>query len=157
MKPVARVGLLAVSAAIGITLSGCSVSGSVGGSSSGLPSASDGTNLQACASGNCVVQVGPSAQIPLPSSSQVQSLQVQSISDNSVVITGRDIGLSFSGDCSGNCKRSTSGGSFQFTLGPRGQATENNLSVNLVGTDGKSAVLRVAPNSRSGRTTTKRP
>lgn len=148
MKSTVRVGLLAFTAATGFALSGCSSSAQPGQ----LPHASDGTNLQACASGNCVVQVSASAQIPLPASARVTGLQVQSISADSVIIIGRDVGRSFGGSCSGNCHRSTSGGNFQMTLGQRGSATENNLSISMNGTDGKSAVLRIAPNPRS-RTT----
>ena len=148
MRSAARVGMLAVTAAIGVVLGGCTVTGST---SHGLPHASNGTNLQACASGNCEVQVGTSAQIPLPETAFVQGLQVQAISSNSVTVTGRSVGLLHSGPCSGNCSASSSvRGVFQLTLGSQGVGVENNLQVQMLGTDGKSAVLLISPRVRRG-------
>lgn len=143
-KSAARVSMLACTAAIAVVLSGCASSGTQ--SSQGLPNASDGTNLQACASGNCEVRVGPSTQIPLPSSMLVEALQVQSIGSNSVTVTGRSTDNFLSPRCSRNCRSSSSNGSFQFTFSARGEGSVNKLDVTMVGTDGKSAVLRIAPN-----------
>lgn len=148
MKSAARVSLLAATVAVGLVLGGCSSSGT-SSQSSGLPSASDGTNLQACASGNCVVQVGPSAQIPLPDTMRVDGLQVQSIGPSSVTLTGHYTGSSVGPRCSRNCRSSSTNGSFQFILDPRGEGSVNKLDVTLVGTDGKFAVLRITPNVRS--------
>jgi hypothetical protein len=146
MKSAVGVSLFAVTAVIGLLLGGCSSSGS--SSSGGLPSASDGTNLQACASGTCVVQVGPSAQIPLPSTYRVESLQVQSIAPDSVTLTGRK-SFNTSPNCRRNCRSSSSNGDFQFTFSTRGEGTVDKLDVTLVGTDGKQAVLRIVRNARS--------
>lgn len=145
MKSAARVSMFAVTAVIAVVLGGCTSSSS--SSSGGLPTASDGTNLQVCASGTCVVQVGPSAQIPLPSTYRVDGLQVQSISGNSVTISGHKTGNP-TPSCRLNCRSSGSSSDFQFTLTPRGEGTIDKLDVTLNGTDGKLAVLRIVANTR---------
>jgi hypothetical protein len=148
MKSSARLRVLAVTAAIGVVLGGCSSSSS--SSSGGLPKASDGTNLQACADGTCTVLVGSSAQIPLPSTYRVTGLQVQSITSHSVVLRGRDTDPTAGPNCRKNCRASSDKGNWTFTLSsPRGEGAIDKLDVTLAGTDGTNAVLLITPNVRS--------
>lgn len=110
----------------------------------GLPEAADGADVEACADGECEVRVGASARIPIPPSSEVGSLVVQSIADEKVTFTGRVLGNRQSGGCTGkSCSGSGSHGQFTLILGPDSTGRENNLTITLVAVDATSAVVQL--------------
>lgn len=115
------------------------------GACGGMPDASDGANLSACADGHCEVRVGAGASIPVPSDFMVSSVSVESLDADTVTITGSDIGSSSSGGCYGGCDGSSDNGAFRYVLQEGGTGVENGLRITLEGVDGTHAVVRVAP------------
>jgi hypothetical protein len=108
-----------------------------------LPTAADGTNLQACSRGHCEVRVGPAARIPVPPSMLVASLRVRSVRAGKVTLLGRIIGNNSSGNCYVNCNESSSGNRFRLTLGVGATGTQNHLSITVRTISGQLAVLRI--------------
>ncbi|MTE13899.1 hypothetical protein [Nocardia aurantiaca] len=95
--------------------------------SSGLPSAADGTNLDACANGNCEIQVDGPTTIPVPGYSRISNVQIKQISPGSVTATTTVFGLPVSG-----------------STGVGGTIFLNGLTVKIVAVQGSSAVLRLS-------------
>lgn len=115
------------------------------------PTAKDGTNLQACSSGYCEVQVRAQDKIPLKPGLGINSLQVESILEGTITFlsTFRN---SISGSCSGaeRCSSESSVGSGRMGTG-RHQAsagatlTLNQLRIDVVAVTGEFAIIRLAP------------
>ncbi|MGK5552997.1 hypothetical protein ACSNOI_15395 [Actinomadura kijaniata] len=150
-----RRGLVVV-AALALALAGCGSTddGPSAGpsapkaspSASAPPKAADGTDLKACADGQCEVQVNASADLPVPRGFQVASVRVQSVGPDTVTLVGRPLGNRSGGFCTGvKCSSSSAGGKFTLTLGPASTGSQNGLKVTVVAVGGGSAVLRLAP------------
>jgi hypothetical protein len=108
------------------------------------PGPADGTNLAKCASGNCEVSVRAGDMIPVPASTQVQSIRVASIDQEVVTITGRDLGHEHSVICLTFCTVSAGSDEFKIELRRAGEAYENRLHIMLVSRTADTAVLRLA-------------
>ncbi|MEV6768779.1 hypothetical protein AB0N05_09160 [Nocardia sp. NPDC051030] len=92
-----------------------------------LPPATDGTNLDACADGNCEIQVDGPTAIPVVNYPGVKNLQVQQISENAITLTA-----------------TTGSMNMTATSGPGGTITLNGLVVNVIAIKDGSAVLHVS-------------
>jgi hypothetical protein len=103
-------------------------------------------DLQACASGTCVVAVGPGTAIPLPANAGVQNLKVTSVTTDRVTLTGQDAGNYGFGSCVGQCDLNDTNGSFTVTLGPNSTDTQNGMSIVVTGFDNGRAILKVTKN-----------
>ncbi|MFD0685106.1 hypothetical protein ACFQZM_11405 [Actinomadura fibrosa] len=133
-----------------LALSGCTSDGkaasSTSPSASKPPPAANGTNVAACAAGRCEVQVSASTKIPVPRDTRVDSVQIQSITADTVTVVGRVLGTRSEGLCTGRkCSSSVAGGRFTLQLGPDSTGTENGLSVTVVTITGKTAIIRFGP------------
>lgn len=105
--------------------------------------AGDGTDLAACADGECEVRVTPATKLPVPPKTEVEDLRVVSIGSGRVVFTGRFLGAGMGGGCSGACDSSGSGGGFRLSLGPASRGTENGLAITVVAIGDGSATVRL--------------
>ncbi|WP_369640007.1 hypothetical protein [Nocardia sp. JMUB6875] len=95
---------------------------------SGLPSAADGTNLDACKNGNCEIQVDGPTTIPIPGYTRLGGpVKIGQIAPGSVTATSSLFGFPVSG-----------------TTGVGGTISLNGLSVKVVAVHGSSAVLRLS-------------
>ncbi|MEC3958791.1 hypothetical protein VMT65_37550 [Nocardia sp. CDC153] len=95
---------------------------------SGLPTAADGTNLDACANGNCEIRVDGPTTIPIPGYSRLGGpVKIGQIAPGSVTATSSLFGFPVSG-----------------TTGVGGTISLNGLSVKVVAVQGSSAVLRLS-------------
>ncbi|MFE3195289.1 hypothetical protein ACFXHA_40250 [Nocardia sp. NPDC059240] len=95
---------------------------------SGLPTAADGSNLGACANGNCEVQVDGPTTIPVPGMPLIGGkVQIQQISSMAVTAAASVFGFPAS-------STAPSGGTMFL----------NGLTIKVVAVQGSSAVLRLS-------------
>jgi hypothetical protein len=111
------------------------------------PSAADGANIAACADARCEVLVRPGTAIPVPASTRVRNLTVAAVSEDRVTLTGRDIGNSSSGVCTGQCDSSSRNGAFTIKLGSDSRAIQNGVSITVKRIADGAAVLTLEPAS----------
>jgi hypothetical protein len=111
----------------------------------GAPPAADGTDTSACADARCEVSVRGGAALPVPASTKVRNLNVAAVTGDRVTLTGRDIGDSSSGLCTGQCDSSSTNGVFTIKLGSGSRATENGLSITVERITDGAAVLKLEP------------
>ncbi|HVQ90008.1 MAG TPA: hypothetical protein VMU51_03140 [Mycobacteriales bacterium] len=83
--------------------------------------------------------------IPVPASTRVRDLNVAAVSGDRVTLTGRDIGNSSSGLCTGQCDSSSSNGAFTIRLGSDSRAVQNGVSITVVSITDGAAVLKLEP------------
>lgn len=90
--------------------------------------AADGTNLDACANGNCEIQVDGPTTIPTPGFTRIGgSVKIQEISPGAVTAAGSMFGFPISG-----------------STGVGGTIFLNGLTIKVVAVQGSSAVLRLS-------------
>lgn len=106
------------------------------------PTATDGTNVSACADAPCEVSVGPGTAIPLPANTEVKNVKVTTVTRDRVTLTGEDAGNSSSGSCTGQCDSNDSNGVFTITLGPDSEDDENGVSIVTEGFSNGRVVLK---------------
>ncbi|MGW4243757.1 hypothetical protein [Nocardia sp. NPDC004722] len=95
---------------------------------SGLPTAADGNNLDACANGNCEIQVDGPTTIPVPGMPLIGGkVQIQQISSMAVTAAASVFGFPAS-------STAPSGGTMFL----------NGLTIKVVAVQGSSAVLRLS-------------
>ncbi|MEV7548778.1 hypothetical protein AB0N89_04055 [Amycolatopsis sp. NPDC089917] len=109
------------------------------------PKPADGTDLAACADGLCEVSAPVGAKMALPERTNVESVHVQSVDAESVVLIARGIGKRQGGSCSGRCEASGAGKDFKARLWAGGELTYNDLSIKLLGVGDRAAVLKFTP------------
>ncbi|MVU83243.1 hypothetical protein GPX89_39150 [Nocardia sp. ET3-3] len=97
-------------------------------SQSGLPSAADGTNVDACANANCEIQVDGPTTISTPGFTRIGgTVKIQDISPLSVTAAGSMFGFPISG-----------------STGVGGTIFLNGLTIKVIAVQGSSAVLRLS-------------
>lgn len=109
------------------------------------PAAADGSDVTACADARCEVSVRAGTAIPVPASTDVADVTVTAVTDDRVTLTGRVLGSSSGGLCTGQCDSRSSNGEFTVTLGPDSLATQNGLSITSESITNDTAVLKLAP------------
>ncbi|MCO5995473.1 hypothetical protein [Actinoallomurus rhizosphaericola] len=95
-----------------------------------LPRAANGTDLKACRTGRCEVQVSPRDRIPVPARLGVNELTVTAIHGDDITLRGTAPGTSLTVELGGNAGATT---------------MMNGLAITLVAIADGRAVLRVAP------------
>ena len=113
-------------------------------STSAAPSAANGTNVAACADGRCEVAVRAGTAIPLPRSMDVEKVKVTAVTSNRVTVTGRIIGNSSFGTCSGSyCNTNSTNGAVTIVLGADSNATQNGLSLTVEHITDGTAIVKI--------------
>ena len=105
----------------------------------------DGANTSACADGRCQVSVRTGTVLPVPASTRVRDLRVAAVTDDRVTLTGRNIGNSSSGVCTGQCDISSSNAGFTIKLGSNSRATQNGVAITVQSITTGGAVLQLEP------------
>jgi hypothetical protein len=170
-----RTGLLIVAMIAGVLSTGCGVGTSAPAGQHAVPAtmslpkratttappttttvpvtAADGTNLGACANGNCEVQVAEGASIPLSPSLGLGPVSVTAIQSDTVSIgipaTGSQVSVNCTGDpsCVANLQQSLGAGasaSTQATGHVGAMFIVNQLTVTVVAVSPGSAILRLS-------------
>ncbi len=114
--------------------------------SSQAPQPADGTDLAACADAACEVSAVAGSKLTFPASTRIESITVQSVEGETVVLTGRTIGNRNGGGCTGRrCEASSTGNEFKVTLEPVSATSQNALYVTLQAVSNGAAILKIEP------------
>ncbi len=94
----------------------------------------------------CEVSAPVGGKMTLPERTRVESVTVQSVEGDTVVLVARGIGPRQGGSCTGKkCEASAKGPDFKAALGPGSGVTYNDLTIDLLGIGDGAAVLRIKP------------
>ncbi len=110
-----------------------------------LPKPADGGDLAACADGLCEVSAPVGAKVALPERTNVESVIVQAVDTETVMLLARGIGKRQGGSCAGKCEASGTGKDFKAKLWAGSELTYNDLSIRLLGVGDRTAVLKFTP------------
>ncbi|MFC3453726.1 hypothetical protein [Amycolatopsis speibonae] len=114
-------------------------------SPAGPPKPADGADLSACSDGLCEVSAPVGAKVALPARTNVESVSVQSVDGETVMLIARGIGKRQGGSCSGKCEASGTGKDFKAKLWTGSELTYNDLAIKLLGVGDRAAVLKFTP------------
>ncbi|MGH3768717.1 MAG: hypothetical protein ACRDS0_21695 [Pseudonocardiaceae bacterium] len=111
----------------------------------GLPAATDGADLGACADGTCAVLVDKPVLIPLDPQFQFNNLRIESITADAVTITADFVG-EYQYICpDSKCSFVERPGGFRSTL-TRGSRLDNSaVTIQVAAVNDGTAVLRIKP------------